>query len=217
MHLRFGQIAVIFCSLLNGQTAAVTNGNIVIIDVNGAKHQITDEGKDSEPSLSPDGKHIVFIRALREAPGIGVPTVVDSELWIAASSVPTTPKRAYRGPLMLPDGRFSNAFYAPKFSPSGAFVYFLADYSATSGALCRLELTSGKAQFISPAMEYDVLRTGKYRGFLIANIRSLGPPDDDGIRYPIYPYYLLTPSGKQYRRAAGPEANLSDVVKAYSH
>ena len=207
---------LVFWSLLGAQTVTSTRGNVVFEDAGGIAHQVTDSGKDSEPSLSQDRRQVVFVRALQEAPGIGVPTVVESELWVESIPPSGAPKQIFRGPLMMPDGRFSRAFYTPRFSANGAFIYFLADYSATSAALARLELASGKARFISPAVEYVVLLTGRFRGFLIANIRSLSPPDDNGITYPIYPYYLLTPAGKRYRRVADQDATLSDIVKKYS-
>jgi hypothetical protein len=216
MRLAIGCVGLLFGPLAVGQSVTVQNGNVIFIDAKGTALQVAHSGRDREPCLSPDGKQVIFVRDLGEVSGIGVPTVTESQLWVAPTTPNGTPKQLYRGPLTFPDGRPTSAFGSPKFSPDGRYVYFSSDYAATSHALNRLDLATGQVQFLSPAVEFDVLLRGRYKGFLIANIRTWSPPDSEGLQYPIYPFFLLTSAGKQYRRIAREEARLSDLVKAYS-
>jgi hypothetical protein len=55
-------------------------GNVVYMDSQGGAHRLTDSGRDNEPTLSADGLEIAFVRAIKEVPGIGVPSVMQSEL-----------------------------------------------------------------------------------------------------------------------------------------
>lgn len=64
------------------QHLAVESGNIIYTDRQGQAHRLTDSGKDHEPALSADSSAVAFVRAVREVPGIGVPLVMQSELWI---------------------------------------------------------------------------------------------------------------------------------------
>src|SRR5437868_67944 len=125
-------VFLLACSASRSEHVAVENGNVVYADRGGTAHRLTDSGRDSEPVLSADGREIAFVRAVREAPGIGVPRVVQSELWIVGTVRSAHPKRVYSGPATMPDGRQSSAFTTPRFSPDKRHLFFLSDYSATS-------------------------------------------------------------------------------------
>jgi hypothetical protein len=194
---------------------AVENGNIIYTDSACTAHRLTESGRDSEPALSADGREVAFVRAVREVGGTGVTRVVQGELWIVGIERFPKPKRVYSGPAALPNGRQSSAFAAPKFSPDRRSLYFLTDYSATSAALFRLDLASGSAYFLSPAVEYDVLQSGRHRGSIIANIRTLSAPDSQGITYPIYPYFMLDPNGRKLSRIADENAGLEELMSGF--
>ena len=210
-------VLLLVCWVGFAQNVGVLSGNIVYTDRGGAAHRLTDSRLDSEPALSADGSAVVFVRAVREVPGIGVPLVMQSELWITGTDRLANPKRVYSGPATMPDGRQSTAFTTPKLSPDKRYLYFLSDYSATSAALFRLDLMSGVARFLSPAHQYDVLLSGRYRGSIIASIRTPSEPDSDGVTYPVYPYFMLDENGRKVSRVAEPDANLEDVVSNLQH
>jgi len=201
-------------AIVSGQSVSVQNGNIFITERGVTSRAITDSGKDSEPSLSVDGKRVVFLRAIEEAEGVGVPRVVVNELWTATEM--ESPKRVYSGLIVLPDGTKSKGFSHPRFSPDNQRIYFLVDYSATYPALCKLDIGSAQAQFLSPAVDFAVLQAGSHKGFIVAAIRSLSEPDTGGDRFPIYPYYLLRPDGSRESRIADEDARIEDVVEKYS-
>src|SRR5437660_1027544 len=114
-HGRF--LLLLLSSFAAAQTVTVQEGNILLKDLEGTAHGITDSGRDSEPSLSADGRQVVFVRGIREARGIGVPHVIVSELWVAATKQAALPKRVYKEAVKMPGGRSSDAFTTPKFSP----------------------------------------------------------------------------------------------------
>jgi hypothetical protein len=205
-------VLLLTCAVAWAQSVSVHKGNIVLRDRDGATHRITGSGRDSEPSLSADGRQMVFIRGIREIPGIGVPRVTMSEIWMAEAGRRPEAKRLYAGPVMIPDGRSSAAFTTPKFSPDRRYIYFLSDFAATSAALCRPEVASGAARFLSAAVDYDVLQSGPHRGFIVASRRTLSERDGLGLQHYTHPYYLLTPDGTQLERVAGEEAQIEDVV-----
>jgi Tol biopolymer transport system component len=210
-----GLVFVLAYSFSCQEHVAVENGNVVYTDSGCTAYRLTDSGRDSEPTLSADGREVAFVRAVREVAGIGVPRVVQSEVWTVGTERFSKPKRLYSGPATMPDGRRSNAFWTPKFSPDKRYVYFLSDYSATSAALFRLDSASGAAYFLSPASEYDVLQSGRHRGSIIASIRTVSEPDSEGIAYPIYPYFMLEPNGRKLSRVADENARLEDVVSKF--
>jgi len=210
-------VFVLACCVGFAQHVAVESGNIVYTDHERATHRLTDSGRDTEPALSVDGTSVAFVRAVREVPGIGVPLVTESELWIVETDHHSNPKRVYAGPATMPDGRQSNAFTTPKFSLNKRYLYFLSDYSATSAALFRLDVMSGATRFLSPAHEYDVLQSGRHRGSIIASIRTTSEPDSDGVTYPVYPYFMLDENGRKLSRVADQNAKLADVVSSLQH
>ena len=216
---RFGTVLFLLShSVALPQNVTVQDGSIVYHDRDGATHRITESGRNSEPTLSADGQRVVFVRALGAAPGVGVPEIVVTEVWIASVRPPSTPRRAYRGAMTMPNGSRSEAFWTPRFSPDNRYVYFLSDFSATSNALCRLDLATGTARFLTPGVtDYAVLNSGRWQGFLIVSVRSLSEPDTDGIRFPIYPYYLLNAEGRILTRVANEDAKLEQVVEKHLH
>jgi Tol biopolymer transport system component len=138
---RFLIFASICCAPVTfAQRAAVRDGNIVFVDHAGHERQITNTGKDYEPSLSANGESVVFVRQTKVASYPSQPKemqVLESELWLADTSGRQQPRAIFHGFVMPPDGRPLTSFFGPQVSPDGRYVYFLAEFSATSHALCR--------------------------------------------------------------------------------
>jgi len=45
-----------------GPSVKEDKGNIVLVEAGGKKRKLTSSGQDSQPSLAPDGKAVVFVR-----------------------------------------------------------------------------------------------------------------------------------------------------------
>ena len=67
---RVNQIArylmLVTCGHLAAQEVIARDGDIMYVDKLGRNHEITHSGKDRDPSLSPDGASIVFVRRTGE-------------------------------------------------------------------------------------------------------------------------------------------------------
>jgi Tol biopolymer transport system component len=207
---------LLLSSVLHAQRITARSGSIWSVDNDGHEKRITDSGKDYQPSLSADGRSIVFVRHTKVAPYENQPQemqVLESELWIADAQERGEPKPVLRLPVASPDGRSLWSFFTPKFSPKGRYVYFLAEFAATSHALCRLDVSSGRAILLTDALDFEVIMKGPHRGQILAKIRTSGNAPDYGYTTPVY---LLAPNGKKISRVAGEEANLERLVGRYN-
>ncbi len=133
----------------------------------GHPRQLTKSGLDSAPTLSPDGKTVAYVRA---TPGKEIATGSGrseaTQLWIV--------KAGGQDPRMLLEGvERSEAnnlladFQVPQFSSDGRSIYFLSAAYATSGAIHRIQVKSGREHFVCPGNSLEVITSGEYKGNLI--------------------------------------------------
>jgi len=150
------------------------DGNIFLRSSEGEAKQLTTSGRDSAPVLSPDGRWIVFVRAL---PGKTISTgsgVKDAaELWqISASGKEPTllvsPREAEKpveeGGNM--ENVIANLDYV-QFSSDGRYVFFVTPAYATSGAVHVVDTTNRKERFLMAGGGLEVIHSGKYRDCLL--------------------------------------------------
>lgn len=194
--------AVAVYLVLGGTAFAVSShevkevdGNLFLVEKTGLAHQVTASGRDYEPSLSPDGSMIIFVRLTHEisdpnSPSAGALTRA-SQLWMVDLRGDRTPRLLLDNPVIINDRRFY-AFHAPKLSPKNHTAYFLVDFAATTSAIIRLDVVNNKKQFIATALQFCVIATGKYKGYLVAQEHKakLAPGYYDW-------FWLLTPDGKE--------------------
>ena len=145
----------------------VRGGNIFLHAGGSAAKQLTASGRDSAPVLSPDGRYVVFVRAL---PGKRIDTgsgdVAAEELW----QVDAGGKEPVRlvAPHEAEDVRNIVAnFQDVQFSLDGRLVYFVTDAYATSGAVHVVDTTNGKERFFLAGSTVEVVRHGEYRDCLL--------------------------------------------------
>ena len=81
----------------------------------------------------------------------------------------------------------------------------------TSNALNRLNMGSGKVEFLTAALDFAPVLEGRWGGCLVAAIRTYYRAED-GLSYPHYPYFLLTPNGGKVRRVGRENERLEAVV-----
>lgn len=210
-------VLLLCTSTLVAESVTSRNGNILYIDGSGRERQITSGHDDRDPSLSPDGQHIVFVRASKTEPSPIHPKetrILVSELWYADQSGRMQPAVIFRGSVMPPDGRPLTVFSSPQFSPGDKYVFFLAEFSATSDALCRLDVSRHRASFLTGgAIQYALLTNGGHRGRMIASMRTTPTHPEGGY---FYPFYLLDAQGRRLRRIADESADLRSLVRQYS-
>jgi dipeptidyl aminopeptidase/acylaminoacyl peptidase len=122
-------------------------------------------GKWSSPTLSPDGRTAAFTLEEVEAEP-GEMDKARSSLWIA--DVATGKARKLLEPRYDREPKKNlGALYNPVFSNDGRHVFVEAAAWATSPAIHRIELTTGRTRFVAGGALYGVLRNGPWRGNLV--------------------------------------------------
>ena len=199
--------AVVFAMPLLAQSVSAVNGNVEFTDNRGSTRQITAGHSDSDPSLSFDGRQIVFVRHTANNTGIEADW---TELWIARVDGTKAARRVLvghpgdftPGPTML-----LAEFSKPQFSPDGQRVYFTSAAWATSSAIHVLDLRTGKSTFLFAGVDVDVIQHGRYSGFLIGTTDPL----TKGGRITVY--WLLDADGRRVKRIGNSETDLMEFRK----
>jgi len=177
-----------------GQSVHEKGGNIYFTDSAGQEIQLTSTGRDTSPSLSPNGRLIVFVRTnTYEKIDAGVGEVDHTELWVVnlgdKKSERVLGSRDAANPKEILAG-----FADPQFSNNSKDIYFLSAAWATSGAVHRLDLQTKEERFISSGLNFEVIRKGRFKGNLRINkhkyYKEGGSYDCD---------YIVTPNGKEIK------------------
>ena len=184
--------ALLFVRVVPAEPVVSARDGNIFINVDGAEKQLTSSGRDSAPVLAPDGKWVLFVRALQGKKiesGAGEHNA--AELWQVRADG--------EEPLMLVRTRNSEkmeniiaGFDNVQFSSDGRLVYFVTPAWATSGAVHVVDTTNRKERFVVAGNGLRVLHSGEYRDhLLLAQHRYfLGGGSYDW-------FYLFTPDGKE--------------------
>ncbi len=171
----------------------------------GEIRSLTKPGDYSEPSLSLDGKRVVFLS--RPGPGSAF------ELWLVNTDGSGL-RELFHGPIRWngADAPATAEIRWPQWSADGRSIYFVVDIDQITGALFRLDAGTGAAKlFLPDVVNYEVLPTGRYKGYLIANQRTMEPSEG----YADYPYYLFSPSGEKLQRIGDDEADIDAILEEW--
>jgi dipeptidyl aminopeptidase/acylaminoacyl peptidase len=153
--------------VLRAQNVTEEKGNIVFTGADGLQKQLTDTGHDSAPSLSPDGKLVVFVRDTPDkivATGSG--DVSATELWIVGSDG-KKPTVLIRGRDSQDPKQVIGGIAGAQFSPDGHRLYFVSASTATSGAVHTIDLPTKKERFFTDGSGLEVVPNGDYKGYLL--------------------------------------------------
>lgn len=195
MKLPFGWILAAALAMANAAAAApsvtMSGGNIVYVDVAGARHALTTGGGYKEPALSPDGHTVAFIHV--DGAAASADENAPTSLWIADGL-----KGGARKLIGHHDSsdikQVFVSYGGPVFSLDGGFVYVTAQAWATSGAVHQVSLATGQERFIIDGGCEAVIRTGPWRGYLLVTRHMYYPAP----RYGSYdPTYVVRPDAKQ--------------------
>jgi hypothetical protein len=173
-------------------SVSVQQGNIVYTDASGATLAMTESGADSDPQLSPDGSEIVFVRTVKETDGNGGAQLND--LWTVGTRDHVA-TRLVKGTANDDPEKNLTFIDKPTFSNDGQTIYFMAEAYATSGVIHALGVRDGKIREVRNGNTVDVVRVGKYAGYLVVNQHRYFD-DRPGSRNP---YVLLSPEGKEIK------------------
>jgi hypothetical protein len=179
--------------LLCAQRVETRNGDVYYTDAHGKSRQITSGGIDYDPSLSFDGRTVIFVRrtlipARFEEPANDQPT--KTQIWVATIDGSRQPEMIFAGPVTLKDYSEYVTFHVPKLAPDNRHAFFSIDLAVTEGGLVRLDLKTKDTALISPALGFDFIAAGRYAGDLVVQMRT-------SVRDGLSPFFwLLTPDGK---------------------
>lgn len=176
---------------VSAQTVSEHKGDILITDSQGHTEQITSSGRDYDPQLSIDQKFVVFARKAEGSFESDIAPVGNtvSQLWMADR------REGGKSRLLLGDaisikGRKFHEFSSPHMSPDNKAIYFLIAYKASTPAIVRFEIATGSVDFIAEALNFELVPSGEYGGYLIVQQRR----PLAGAGYYEW-YWLLDPQG----------------------
>lgn len=177
------------------------DGNVYYQAPDGSVRAITRDGGYSDPTLSPDGRTLAFVRVEKK------PDPQDdgglTSLWVADSS--TGAARRLLAPRPDDDPRRNLAWFQdPVFSLDGGSIYVEARAWATSGAIHRVGVTTGRERFVVAGWLYGVLRNGRYRGHLVVGQHKYhGAPNYGSFN----PVSVFRPDGTKILTVPGSESD----------
>ena len=220
-HKRTFSIVLAFlfggASLGLSQTVYSKDGNVYFVAREGQVTGVTNLGLDLDPSLSNDGRLVVFVRrtpSLKIQTALGKPTD-RNELWVADTLGKEPARRVLAG---YPAGQGLSlyqvtsdvkldlaGFSSPQFSPDAKRIYFMGEAWATSLPAFVLDLSTGRVEFLYNGRSIEVIRSGRYAGFLIAEKQI-----PRVVAGRVFRYWLLDPNGKDVGEIGVTKAELSE-------
>ena len=150
----------------------------------------------SEPCLSPDGKHVAFIKAV---PGASIDTGAGpadpNQVWLLDTAALRTTRLVTSQdspdvPLILA------GLSHPAFSADGREVFFQSSAWAVSDSIHAVSLATHRVRFVCDGNSFSVLRRGRYRGMLLVEKHKYH--SGEGGAYDAV--WLVAPSGRELKR-----------------
>jgi dipeptidyl aminopeptidase/acylaminoacyl peptidase len=182
------------------------DGNIFLRSGDGSAKQLTQSGRDSAPVISPDGRWIVFVRAV---PGKTISTGSGeeqaAELWqVRADGKEPTLLVAPRAAEDMKNVIAS--FQDVRFSSDGRHVFFVTPAYATSGAVHAVDTTNRKQHFVMAGSGLELVPSGEYKDCLLVEQHRyfIGGGSFDWI-------WLFRPDGKEIGPVGESSENFKDT------
>lgn len=108
---------------------------------------------------------------------------------------------------------YSGPYSQPTWSPDGRYVFFVTFFEATTRALARYDTRSDTAKIISNANVFALVQGGRWRGRIVADVRTMKEAPGADREYPNYDYYVLDEDGTILARVGDENEDLPDVLK----
>jgi hypothetical protein len=116
---------------------------------------------------------------------------MDTQIWLAKAGGSSWDLRLLLAPPLMLDGACYATFEAPKLGADNRVLYFIIDSTGIDGEVVALDIGTKKARSVAPALSFDVVDKGPYRGDLVVLQRTIAK--DSIVRW----YWLVAPDGKK--------------------
>lgn len=167
-------LAALMAGVASAASVSADHGNIFFTDDAGTRHQLTEEGRDSEPVLSPEGSRVVFTRSVHAAPALsacssGEGQVWQTELWLIGIDGGGA-KRLVQAHDAEDMRDIVCGFLNKQFDTDGGRLYYEAPAWTTSNAIRFVDLKSGADIFFAPGNSLWVVTcaASPYRDHVVA-------------------------------------------------
>lgn len=180
-----------FAANANQPDVSVTDeGQIIYYNGEGSPTPLSTQGKFTQAVLADDDKSVAFIEILAE----GTPAYDDSRTQLLIGDGVTGKTRILFKPRPTGDPRTNMAaLWNPVFSLNGGFVYVESEAWVTSAAIHQINVKTGKEKFVIDGSIHALVRTGRYRGYLLAQRHIYPKNPEDGAYDEVQ---LIRPDGK---------------------
>ncbi len=205
-------LIVLGATITRAATVRASKGDIFYINDIGSETQLTSTGADAEPSLSPDGSTVIFVRDIGDVADPNSPSgkEITSKTQIWTITLSTREARMVANSPVTIDKRSFYHFVSPQLSPDNTKAYFSVYFAATSGAVLRVDIRSGDVSFFTTATEFAVVPRGRYKGDLI--VRQRRAISSGGYSYW---FWLFDANGREIRFIGKTEDDVSMFLKRY--
>jgi len=182
-------IRIVIVGIIAGRLGAqdvayVRDGRIWVSGSDGRATELTAGPRDSQPSISSDGKVVVFCR-------IDPSDDFRTEIYSVRRS-DHSEYRLFSGPVHY-RGQEIRYLGWPALDASGHTLFLIARHSVTTGALFSIDLPSGTERYLTDGAEFAVVRSGPNAGKLLVNQRFTDQ------RVARYEWWLFTSDGERIR------------------
>ncbi len=193
-------LSFVYSSFAHAGQVTEKQGNLYYDNGQREVQQLTSSGKDSQPTLSPDGKQVVFVRDAANE---------ETELWIMDISG----SNAHAIVLNHEDQdskKNLTEINNPLFALDGKAVYFQTFAWATSNAIHIIDLNSNKQHFVTDGNSLELVPSGKYKAYLIVSKHKYYKDKDGSYD----DYWLVSPKGKEIKSLGESEEQVNAFIRA---
>jgi len=161
-------------TMANPSEVFARNQNIFAVMENGSQKQLTFSRNDRDPVLIPNTVQVVFIRGEVVRTGFGSYTRNKIMILDAATREEriVTEEKPYRDGLDNTNEILN--VIAPALSPDNQHLYFITEKYATSNQLVKVHLQTGNWTEMFSAESYELIKSGRYRGFYLISRSEVG-------------------------------------------
>ena len=163
-----GGLIAFHWATLSAQSVSSAEGNVYFAEgASSPRRELTKSGRDSEPSLSRDGKLIVFVRGTPDRTTESARGPVElTEIWTIRVDG-SDERLRFKGRPSGSSGPPLAAFGSPQFSPDGSRVYFNSVGGVSSTWVNELDLATRGVRRVCVGGLRQVIPTGEYAGYLV--------------------------------------------------